>query len=344
VATQDAPSPAYNDDRLGEQLLEAFVALRSSRKRRGLLSLKMLIEDPVVKLHAPGATFAAWKRRTSAATRVFNITMRALQEAQLQLQGLEIMGDVLCCSLPCDELAKIADLERLAACLRPTTSLALNISHHRNRHIEDDDGTSTYTSDDDPEESIEKGRDQKTAIASFLKLMPNLTKVDLRWYTLRQHDKTASDHEVATWNDAIPEILPASLQDITLCGFQVSSDTLTRLLSSPTIEKVSLRKVSLHTGEWSSVLDVLMGAQSNVRYVYLEDLFGDDADLVYFSVEGTPNFPVTDGNIGPNRMEWSKGGEPVGYLFAQGRALGSGMHRNWMLGQAQQVGPPDLIP
>jgi hypothetical protein len=332
-------------DRLGELLFQLFTTLQNARSRRGLLSLRMSVDqDPEVDLHAPGANFATWKRNTTAATRIFKVTMQAVQEAQLQLQGLHVLDDVICCSLPCDELMDGLDLERLSACLRPTTSLSLNISHHRNTAIEEDDGTSKYRSADDPRESSESGKQRKNAISGFLKMMPKLTELDLQWYTLRRRKATASDHEVATWNNAIHEILPKTLKSIALRGFEVSSDTLLRLLSAPSVEKVSLRKVSLHTGKWSSVLDVLTGIQSNVRNLYLEDLFEDNRKLIYFAVEGTPNFPSKGGNAGPNRLEWSKGDEHVEYSILKRRALGSGKHRNWLLGQAQQVGPPDLIP
>lgn len=241
-------------------------------------------DDDNLLIAAEGMRGCITERRfeiAAASSRVFSLTMQALQRSQLPVRQLDICTEQEGVAIACDVIQEIS----CASPAFPSVKfLAIRFARHLWGRI--DMETGMYQ----PQAAI---RDVDK-ITRLLHQFPNLEGLDLQWMSVQGDlEPGAMPSTGATLFDVLARRLAWSkLRHLTLGGIRTRESAVIRfLMKHPGLQTVGFANSTLQKGGWERVIDFLKRPPMQVKFLYLGPLVSQTRELLF------DGFDMTSGDI-----------------------------------------------
>ena len=317
---------------LATRLALAFDNLRLNTARGGLNSLEVRVErkgervtkfcySVVIRLPGPRRRKPGdWVPMWRAARDLLVTVSRALEMSPLPIEQLDLFGKAVRCSLACDFVSSILDVNLLPS-ISNLKSLSLSLSDHF------DKGTNA--------DSVLAGVANSKAICQFLKLCPRLETLELHWYRLSDSHTEAHEMERCFFDRLANSVQLPQLRRLTLKGITASDRALVKFFShSPLLAELIMERLFLEPGD--SFDNVFSSIVSRLDYVHLDDLYSS-RPVCFHDTPGDPYLVPSQGIAKyPNHLtrQGSKAREPILWHYNP-----SGLH-GLVSGNRVEYGPP----
>jgi len=322
----------------GKLLIDAFTNLRLNSTSGGLQSLVLRVEgQDMIGNFVTCENIRDWKLAWQTAALTFEITSRALAASALPVEQLDIFHSVNRCSLPCDKVAPILDSIDLSKPLEKLKSLSLSLSLPVT-----EDGASGS-------ESLASAKRHANAIGQFLKLCPQLEKLELHWYQIVPRIGVPSLNEARIeeqrfFTHVVELGSFTQLRSCKLDGIKTDNTTLLAFVQKASeLSNLYMEEVHLLSGKFGPVFDFITSKLEHLEYLHLDDLY--ESRRVCFDGPGKPKMPSMDKSDGPDTLtrvgdENRQRRRKIGYRETRGRPLGSSAANRWMNRHRLRYGPP----
>ncbi|KAI0389411.1 hypothetical protein F5Y17DRAFT_469714 [Xylariaceae sp. FL0594] len=316
-----------HDNECKQLLATAFRNLKNHSPEGRLASLRLDVNCSRSR-HSVRLSNETLKSTWETAIRTFNVTMTALQESALGVDGcLNIFADVQGCSLPYDVFvplsrqfaatAVFSDLKQLSV------SLSSPVKDHRDHAVQstaelvEENAGPRYR-----DSQLLHGMSALQGLLDMSTVMPSLKSLSVHWYNL---GRLASRAQSETSIQMKPQPAFTRLDGCRIRGVHATATGLLQFLTNLHPKTICLADIVLKAGTYAPIFSYITAPGSG---------------LVHFGVPGIPKFPYSGTRVGPSTLErrGDDAKEAIRYSVPQARALGSPYRMQWLHGKYAEYG------
>lgn len=335
-------------------LTKAFQNLRKHNPNKAFASvqLRLEVDEDVREVLSQLSRDNRWRPVWKAALRTFEVTVQALQKAQIPvLHTFDVFNSLKGCSLGYSafiDSMKTPEAQQVFGSLR-RLEVSLSLSHDRELgRVQPDcqEANSLIMYD-----SVRRQLSTYilTEMLQLLIKMPKVQEFILHWFHLLRPFHEHSDREAPLTPQGLEsphkgvEFQLHKLEFCKLSGLEVPVEELQTFLQATRPSKLSLCAVNLNSNEWSSIFSQVVGPESPQQHLHFNDLM-QAFSMVHFEVLGSSKFPYLRGMMGPSRLKLTReeieATSSLRYRLPRSRALGSPAHSRWLRRWIESYGPP----
>ncbi|KAI1738247.1 hypothetical protein F4680DRAFT_450327 [Xylaria scruposa] len=221
-----------------------------------------------VILRITNSSIYHWERFWNTAVRTFGVTIMALIESNLSVEGnLDLFSSVPFCSLEYTAFLLLAQETRLAKNFKHLKRLTMSLSPFRDIRV-------PYELGHTDTKLLQGGYVASTlrAISQLPAIMPELESLDFHWFyvgaTVERGAQSPAHRDVSSFSTAL------TLKECTLRGIYVSESDLLEFITSTSPMTLRLMDVNLLTpGTYESIFQHITHANSQTIYCHFEYLW-----------------------------------------------------------------------